>query len=370
MAGTWITKILFILFSVGLAIGAFDHLRGNKWKLGERFLAGIRAFEPLFLTMVGIIVLIPFFRRVLIPVLVPLSERTGMDPGIFAGVFIANDMGAYPLAHSLASDPRIADFSGMLVGSVLGVNIVFTLPASLKMIAVPDREFLFKGMLCGFVTLPLGCFAGGLAAGYPAGFLLLPMIPICIVSAASILMLLLIPEKLTAILSVFGKGIEIVAVTGIVLAISADLTGFSCKGWMEPIQDGLRVICSIIIVLPGVYVLVELLNRLFRRAFLKIGERIGINEISVLGMITTLANSVPTFAMVKDMDRKGKLLNFAFMTGGAFAFGDHLAYCCAVSPQLAGPLLVTKLTAALSAAVLVLICENGKRDRISNGEKK
>ena len=135
-----VTKILLALFAFGLAVGAFDYLRGNKWKLGERFLAGLRAFEPLFLTMVGIIVLIPFFRRVLIPVLAPLSEWTGMDPGLLAGVFIANDMGAYPLAHSLASDPRVADFSGMLTGSVLGVNIVFTLPASLKMVEFSDRE--------------------------------------------------------------------------------------------------------------------------------------------------------------------------------------------------------------------------------------
>lgn len=359
-----ITKILLLLFTLCLIVGAFDYLRGNRWKLGERFTAGIQAFEPLFLTMAGIIVLIPCFQKVLIPATAPLSESLGLDPGLFAGVFIANDMGAFPLAHSLTQDSRIADFSGMMLGSVLGVNFVFTLPAALKMIGAGDREFLFKGMLFGFITLPLGCFAGGLAAGYPVLFLLKQLIPVTIVSLISVLLLRLIPEKLTSLLSKLGKLIEIIALTGIVLAISAELTGFAgTKGWLlEPIGEGIKIVGSIVIVLPGAYVFIELLNRLCNGFFMKLGTKLGINEISVLGMITSLANSIPTFLMVKDMDRKGKILNFAFLTGGAFAFGDHLAFCCAVAPKLALPLLVTKLTAAFSALILVCIIYRRKKN--------
>ena len=349
-----VSKILLILFSLCLIIGAFDYLRNNKWKLGERFTAGIQAFEPLFLTMAGIIVLIPCFQKLLVPVLTPFANVTGVDPGVFAGVFIANDMGGFQLAHSLAQDSRVGDFSGMLLGSVLGVNFVFTLPAALKMIEKEDREYLFKGLLFGFITLPLGCLAGGLTAGYPLGFLLCLLIPVTIVALLSVLLLWLIPEKLTALLSKLGRAIEVIALVGIVAAITVELAGFGAPGgWLEPIQEGIKIVGSIVIVLPGAYVFIELLNRSCKKGFLFLGEKMGINHIAVLGMITTLANSIPTFLMIKDMDQKGKILNFAFLTGGAFALGDHLAFCCAIKPELALPLLVTKLTAAFSALLLV-----------------
>lgn len=352
-----VTKILMYLFALCLILGAIDSIRGNKWKLGERFSAGIQAFEPLFLTMAGIIVLIPCFQKFLTPVLAPAAEFLGMDPGLLSGIFIANDMGAFQLAHSLTQDSRVADFSGMLLGSVLGVNFVFTLPAALKMVQQEDKEFLFKGLLFGFITLPLGCFAGGLTAGYPVLFLLKQLIPVTIIAFLSVLMLWLIPEKLTKILSKIGRFIEILALTGIVLAIVAELTGFAGeKGWLlEPIQEGIKIVGSIVIVLPGAYVFIELLNRCCKNIFIQAGQKIGINHTAVLGMITSLANSIPTFLMIKDMDNKGKILNFAFLTGGAFALGDHLAFCCAIQPKLALPLLVTKLTAAFSALLLVSI---------------
>ena len=37
-----ITRLLLILFSLSLIIGGIDYLRGNPWKLGERFSAGFR----------------------------------------------------------------------------------------------------------------------------------------------------------------------------------------------------------------------------------------------------------------------------------------------------------------------------------------
>lgn len=352
-----ITKILMFIFAACLVIGAFDYLSGNRRKLGERFLAGLQAFEPLFITMAGIIVLIPCFQKFIAPILAPIVKYLGMDPGILPGIFIANDMGAFQLAHVLADDPRVADFSGMLLGSVLGVNFVFTLPAALKMIEKEDRDALFKGLLLGFITIPAGCFAGGLTLGYPILFLVKLLIPVVCIALFSALLLWFIPEKLTFLLSKLGRGIEILALTGIVLAIIAELTGFSAKpSWLlESIYDGIKIVGSIVIVLPGAYVFIELLSRICRKIFIQAGKKIGINDIAVLGMITSLANSIPTFLMIKDMDKKGKIINFAFLTAGGFALGDHLAFCCAIAPKLALPLLVTKLTAAFFALILVLV---------------
>ena len=100
--------------------------------------------------------------------------------------------------------------------------------------------------------------------------------------------------------------------------------------------------------------LAELLGRVFGGLFAKAGACFGINRTSVLGMIAALANNIPTFAMVKDMDDRGKVLNFAFVVGGSFALGDHLAFCAASAPDLIVPLIAAKLAAAVSAVMLAL----------------
>ena len=74
-----------------------------------------------------------------------------------------------------------------------------------------------------------------------------------------------------------------------------------------------------------------------------------------MGFLTTAANSIPTLSLLRDMDPRGKLLNCAFLSSGAFMLGDHLAYCGAVVPELIFPMLVTKGTAAFLAVLLAVL---------------
>ena len=113
--------------------------------------------------------------------------------------------------------------------------------------------------------------------------------------------------------------------------------------------------------LPGAYVLAELLARAMRQVLPGIARRLGVNDIAVVGFITTLASSLPTFAMTKDMNRKGKVLNFAFLTGAAFLLGDHLGFCSAVAPHLVTPLLAAKAAAGLGAVALALLIDRSHR---------
>jgi len=305
--------------------------------------------------MGGIITLVPLIGRLVAPVAGPLFRLTGSDPGMFPGMILANDMGAFPLAGKLAVSPEAAGLGGMILGSMLGVNIVFNIPVALGLIAESDRPFAARGFLYGFITVPVGVFCGGLAAGCPLPFILFNMIPVVIVSALLALLMRLIPDRLIRIFIGFGKFISLLALLGIVIAITAELAGFNQEKLnLESVETSLKTVGSIIIVLPGAYVLVELLGRIFRKAFLKAGARLAINETSVLGMIATLANNIPTFSMVKDMDERGKVLNFAFIAGASFTFGDHLGFCAAVAPDLIIPMITAKLSAAVCAVLLTL----------------
>ena len=61
-----------------------------------------------------------------------------------------------------------------------------------------------------------------------------------------------------------------------------------------------------------------------------------------------------TLVMIKDMDKRGKLINGAFVTSAAYMLGDHLAFCGAAAPKLLVPLLITKFTAGFCSILLAL----------------
>jgi ethanolamine transporter EutH len=73
------------------------------------------------------------------------------------------------------------------------------------------------------------------------------------------------------------------------------------------------------------------------------------NDVAAAGMVATLANNIPMFAMMKDMDDRGKVLNCAFAVSAAFTFGDHLGFTAGVEPQLIFAMIVGKLVAGVTA---------------------
>ena len=58
---------------------------------------------------------------------------------------------------------------------------------------------------------------------------------------------------------------------------------------------------------------------------------------------------MPTLSRIREMDPRGKVLNCAFISSGAFLLGDHLAFCSAVAPEFILPLSIAKATGAVSA---------------------
>ena len=347
-------RIIMMIFAACFVIGAIDHYLGDKWKLGDRFRAGMQTFPTLFLSMAGFIVLTPLLGKTLAPLAAPVYTAIGADPAMFAGTILANDNGGFPLAHALALDPRAGDMGGMILGAILGVNFVFTLPAGMQMVEQRDRRFLFTGVLLGLVTVPLAFFCGGLAAGFPVALVAWQLPPIVLIAAFAAAMLWLFPEKLAAFLTVFGKIVEGIALLGATIGIVIALCGLKVNG-LETVENALIVVGLIAVMLPGVYVFTTLFERAFRKPLAKLGAALRVNDCAILGMLTTLANDIPTFLMVRDMDDRGKLMNCAFLTSGAFALGDHLAFCGAVAPKLIVPLLTAKLVGAFSAAFLTVV---------------
>ena len=71
-------------------------------------------------------------------------------------------------------------------------------------------------------------------------------------------------------------------------------------------------------------------------------------------MVATLANSIATFGLVKDMNPRGKVVNIAFAVSAAFVFGDHLGFAAGFAPEILPAMILGKLTGGISAIVVAM----------------
>ncbi len=347
-------EMLIAIMAIFAIIGAIDRIFGNRLGLGQEFENGILSMGSLALAMVGIIAIAPVLASVLKPIVVPVYEFLGADPAMFAGTILACDMGGASLAQALTEDPQAALLGGVLGGSMLGATIVFTIPVALGILAPQDRPALAKGILAGIVTIPVGILAGGIVAGFPVVMVLQNLIPIVLIAALIALGLWKAQDLMIKGFSVFGKAVVALITVGLVCAIVESLTGYRIIPGMAPIEDGFLTVGSIAIVLAGAFPLVYVVTRLLKKPLMKLGRALGINDTAAGGLIASLANSIATFGMVKDMDRRGKVVNIAFAVSAAFVFGDHLGFTAGFAPQMLPAVIVGKLAGGVSAVAVAL----------------
>ena len=347
-----INDIIIYIMVIFMIIGGIDKILGNKFGYGEKFEEGFMAMGSLALAMVGVISLAPVLAKVLRPVVEPLYTALGADPAMFATTLLANDMGGYPLAMELAKDPNAGLFAGLILGAMMGPTLVFTIPVALGIIEKEDRPYLAKGVLAGMITIPLGCLAGGLVAGFGINMIIMNLIPIIIFAVLICIGLWLIPEKMTKGFTIFGQGVVIVITIGLMAAIVETLTGIVVIPGMAPLSEGINVIGSIAIVLAGAFPLVHFITKAFKAPLTKVVKQLGMNEVGAAGLVATLAYNIPMFGMLKDMDENGKIINVAFAVSAAFVFGDHLGFTGGVNKSMIFPMIVGKLVGGITAIIV------------------
>ena len=355
-----INEIIVYLMVIFMALGAIDRIIGGRFGLGEKFEEGIIAMGSLALAMVGIICLAPVLAQVLRPVVVPVYRLLGADPAMFAGTILANDMGGAPLAQELAQSPEAGQFGGLIVGSMLGATIVFTIPVGLGIIRAEDRKYLATGVLAGVITVPIGAFVGGLLAGFPVGMVARNLIPIVIIAVLIALGLWRIPNGMVKGFQVFGKIIVIIITIGLAAAIIEKLTPLTLIPGMNPIEDGVLIVGDIAVVLAGAFPLVFVITRVFKKPLMKLGHLLGMNDVAAAGMVATLANNIPMFQMLKDMDSRGKVLNVAFAVSAAFVVGDHLGFTAGFDASMIFPMIVGKLVGGVTAVAAAMLLTRKK----------
>ncbi|MDR2819812.1 MAG: ethanolamine utilization protein EutH [Desulfovibrio sp.] len=345
---------------------------------GKQFEEGFMAMGALALAMVGVMALAPVLAKLLGTIITPVYTALGANPAMFATTLLAIDMGGFPLAKELSGGDTAAwMYAGVILGSMMGPTIVFSIPVGLGIIDKEDRRFLAMGILAGIVTIPLGCIAGGLVAmaseikidgevvNFTLPLILRNMVPVIIVGVLIAIGLKVIPEKLISGFQIFAKILVCIITVGLAAAVFEDQLGITLIPGMEPIFSvqnvaipdlrAIEAIGKIACVLLGAYPMVFLATRWFGKPLMKIGSLLKMNDAAAAGMVASLANNIPMFGMMNKMDDRGKVLNVAFAVSAAFTFGDHLGFTAAVASPMIFPMIVGKLVGGVTAVFFAML---------------
>lgn len=337
-----------------LILGAADFASGGRLGLGKEFEQGILSSGQLLLCMAGFLVLAPVLARGLTPVLAPALRMIHADPSLFAGSILAGDSGGAVLAAEMADDVQAGVFNGLIVGSMLGVTIMFNIPMVLQSLRMEHRSTGIYGLLIGIITIPVGCVAGGVAGSFPPAVVAGNTAPVLVISLVLAAALIKSPMKTARLFQRLGSGVVAVSAFGLVCGGADWLLGIKLFPGLAPMEEAFSIVGGICVFLAGMFTLMAVIRRLFSTQFTWIGHRLNIQENSLWGLLSSLVNGLPALAQLDTMDPLGRMLNTAFLVSGSCVFGDHLAYAAQAAPDMLFALIMGKLAAGLSALGLTL----------------
>mgnify|MGYP005758013705 FL=1 len=384
ISGISINSVIILIMMIFMLIGAIDKIRGNKLGYGEQFDEGFNAMGPLAASMAGVVAAAPVLAIILKPIIVPIYGLFGADASMFATTLLACDMGGYPLAMELAADEAVGNFSGLILGTMMGPTLVFTIPVALSIIKKEDRPYLGAGIFAGMITIPIGCIVGGLVMNltpYKMNILAIiqNLIPVIIIAALIVVGLWVAPLKMINGFSKFGSGVTIVITIFTAIAVFEYQTGIKFPllnimveadaDGVVPLENGLLTCGIISIVLIGAFPMVLWITRTFGGALNALGKKFGMNEDSSAGLVATLANNIAMFNIMDKMNPKGKLLNVAFAVSAAFVFGDHLGFTAGVNQDMILPMIVGKLVAGITAFIVANLLSSKLLEKVDESIK-
>lgn len=352
--------VVMFIMALGIIIGAIDKIIGNKLGLGKAFEDGFKNIGVIGFTVIGIISIAAVLANLLSPVIVPLYRRFGIDPAMF-GTIIANDLGGYSLCVSLAENDAIGMVAGTTISSMIGCTIIFAIPVGIGLMEEKDYRYFFKGVMIGIISMPFGSILAGVFYGISFTKMLYNCIPLFIIAVIIIVGIVFFLNFMVKAFEIFGKLMSIIALVGLVAASFKYLTGFTIIKGMAPLENGAKVLIDIGIILMGSYPIIHIFKWLLSKPLNAIGKAFGLNAESMLGIVIALANSVPVFSMIKDMNPRGKVINSAWLVCAAAALGAHLGFTAGVAPGMISTLFVGKISAGLIAVLLAALTTTEKK---------
>lgn len=348
-----VNQIIMYILTFGAALGGIDLMLGNKFGYGDKFESGFQMLGPVALSMAGIICLAPVLSAVLGRIVEPFCNLVHMDPGIFGSV-LAIDMGGYQLSVDLAKDAMFGQFSGVIVSSIFGCTVVFSIPVGLGFLTDEDRPYFTRGILIGLATMPVSILTAALLLNMDLGHTLWNCLPVLLLSAILGGGVLKKSDIMMKGFLAFAKTVKIIAIFGLTAAAISHLSGVTLFTNLLPLEEAMATVSSICIVMLGSMPLAELLQRLLKKPFTFLNRKYGLNSASVTGLMLGLVSATPALAMIHQMNRRGQVVISAALVSCICSFGAHFAFANSLCPQMVPALLAAKLLGGLLGGGIAL----------------
>ncbi len=368
-----------------VVIGAIGAIRDDEHGVGKEFKEGIHSIGPIFLPVAGIMAAVPYLSLFIEAITGKVFEFVGADPAMAAGALIAGDMGGYNLAEVTAQS-----HGGWVMASAVafmsGSTIVFSVPVGLAMLDKIHHKYLALGVMSGILTIPIGVLITTAVLKFTAtplrtdisttaqstqpidlGWLevFANVLPIALFVIALALLLRFATGFMVRGFLVFGRLLDAALKVILALVIVEYFTGVLSSVWtgwaFAPIIAdeadqfrALEIAGYIGIMLAGAFPLVYVIKKYLARPLEAVGEKVGISEEGMAGILAASANILAMFRLIPMMPPRDRVLVIAFSVCAAFTFGDHLAFMANFQPNMVVPLVVGKLTAGVLAMLLAV----------------
>ena len=353
-------NILTIIILIFSALGILDKLLGNRHGLGKEFEKGFHLFVPMAFSMLGILVIAPAVGVWLMPLFEGFYALVKIDPSIIPASIFANDMGGMTLANAVCKSQTIGEFNAFVVSSMMGCVVSFTIPFAISVVKKEQHKEMFFGILCGIITIPVGCIVAGVICGIHMLDLLISLLPLMIFSIILGVLLILFQSFCIKMFVAFGHIIRWVAMIGLACAVFTFLTQIQICEDFDSFENAAFICVNACVTLSGALPFMFVVSKILHKPFEKLGAKIGVDSFSAFSFLSTIVTNATTFSSMEKMNKKGVALNSAFAVSAAFAFGSHLAFTMAFNPSYVLPMIVGKLVAGISAVVLALLLYKNK----------
>lgn len=212
-----------------------------------------------------------------------------------------------------------------------------------------------KGFIVGFIAVPSGLIAAQLLLHLPFKTFFYQFLPILIICLLIVGGLLRFPEGTVRIFTVFAKFIQYLTYAMFFIAVLGLFVTSLAYADTEVIHDSVMTIFKSSIIVAGSLVMSEIILKFFRGHLAKLADKLGINEISMIGLLLNCATSLAIIPLFPRMDKKGKMLNAAFGVSGAYLIGGQLGYVASMTDSFSVTVyLVAKVVCGLLSILLML----------------
>lgn len=346
-------------------IGLIDRLMAGRFGLAKCIDQGLNAMGGMAIPTVGMCCVGTEIIKNHIDTILTAMDSMDFDPSMIAGILLAPDMGGWFIAEQLTTDNTILIFNGIVLGALLGQMMTFQLPVFLSMLDREQHPPVLKGFMIGIVMIPVGFMLAAVMLKIDFTIFIIEFIPILVICILLALGLLKFPERLVKGFSVFASGVQaIITICFFFTMLGVFLPRFAYAP-MDSVYEALAILLRSASIICGSLVISELVLRYFRRYLQKITKKLGVNEVTIVGLLLNCATSLAMIPLLPKMDEKGKMLNCAFSVSGAYVLGGQLGFVSSVAGGFSVTVMVfAKLVCGIfSMAVMYIFYGKLKGER-------